>query len=108
MHQNNDIMNGINRKLFTIDELKGKKYADLVNSLADMIELVDDIENEIDTIQILEEEDGYLEPELEYELNIITTQLDYMLKNISTIKKVLNMIEMKSFFVVNNFNICLN
>ncbi len=108
MHQNNDIMNGINTKIFTIDELKGKKYADLVNSLADMIELVDDIENEIDTIQILEEEDGYLEPELEYELNIITTQLDYMLKNISTIKKVLNMIEMKSFFVVNNFNICLN
>jgi hypothetical protein len=101
-------MNGINTKIFTIDELKGKKYADLVNSLADMIELVDDIENEIDTIQILEEEDGYLEPELEYELNIITTQLDYMLKNISTIKKVLNMIEMKSFFVVNNFNICLN
>lgn len=101
-------MNGINTKLFTIDELKGKKYANLVNSLADMIELVDDIENEIDTIQILEEEDGYLEPELEYELNIITTQLDYMLKNISTIKKVLNMIEMKSFFVVNNFNICLN
>jgi hypothetical protein len=101
-------MNGINTKLFTIDELKGKKYANLVNSLADMIELVDDIENEIDAIQILEEEDGYLEPELEYELNIITTQLDYMLKNISTIKKVLNMIEMKSFFVVNNFNICLN
>jgi hypothetical protein len=101
-------MNGINTKLFTIDELKGKKYGDLVISLAGMIELVDDIENEIDAIQILEEEDGYLEPELEYELNIITTQLDYMLKNISTIKKVLNIIEMKSFFVVNNFNICLN
>ena len=92
MHQNNNIMNTVNTKLFTIDELKYKKYGDLVNFLTGMFELVDDIQEEIDEIQLIESEDGYLDQETLNELNIMITQSDYLTKNINTTIDTLNII----------------
>ena len=109
MHQNNNIMNTVNTKLFTIDELKYKKYGDLVNFLTGMFELVDDIQEEIDEIQLIESEDGYLDQETLNELNIMITQSDYLTKNINTTIDTLNLIEMKSFMKVENLPlVCLN
>ena len=109
MRQNNNIMNTVNTKLFTIDELKYKKYGDLVNFLTGMFELVDDIQEEIDEIQLIESEDGYLDQETLNELNIMITQSDYLTKNINTTIDTLNLIEMKSFMKVENLPlVCLN
>jgi hypothetical protein len=102
-------MNTVNTKLFTIDELKYKKYGDLVNFLTGMFELVDDIQEEIDEIQLIESEDGYLDQETLNELNIMITQSDYLTKNINTTIDTLNLIEMKSFMKVENLPlVCLN
>lgn len=79
----------MNTKLFTKEELKIVSTKKLIDNLKSMINISIDMKEVIDEIEDIEKEDGYLEIELEYELNILITQYDYVIKNIRMIKKVI-------------------
>jgi hypothetical protein len=79
----------MNTKLFTKEELNIVSTKKLIDNLKSMINISIDMKEVIDEIEDIEKEDGYLEIELEYELNILITQYDYVIKNIRMIKKVI-------------------
>ena len=103
MHQNNNIMSTINTKLFSAEHLKLKKYGDLVVFLEGLLEIAEDLEDSLDEIKLMEEEDGYLTPEIVSEMKLMDTQLDYIFKNIKITISVLDSMEMKSFVKIKDF-----
>ena len=77
--------------------MKIKKYGDLVVFLEGLLEVAEDLEDSLDEIKLMEEEDGYLTPEMVSEMKFMDTQLDYIFKNIKITISVLDSMEMKSF-----------
>jgi hypothetical protein len=109
LHQNNNIMSTINTKLFSAEDLKIKKYGDLVVFLEGLLEVAEDLEDSLDEIKLMEEEDGYLNSEMLSEMKFMDTQLDYIFKNIKIAVSVLDSMEMKSFVKIKDLPlVCLN
>jgi hypothetical protein len=96
-------MSTINTKLFSAEHLKLKKYGDLVVFLEGLLEIAEDLEDSLDEIKLMEEEDGYLTPEIVSEMKLMDTQLDYIFKNIKITISVLDSMEMKSFVKIKDF-----
>jgi hypothetical protein len=97
----------VNTKIFTFSELKSKRYGDLMVFFDGLLEVAEDIEYSIEDILELEKENE-LTKELEKELNFLTTQLDYMFKNIQTCNDVIKFLEDKVKFAFNEFTIFIN
>jgi hypothetical protein len=76
----------MNTKLFTEKELKKVDINKLKFYLDEFIELSNEMKTEINLIEDIEKEDGMLIKELEYELNIMITQFDYIMFNIHRIQ----------------------
>ena len=91
----------INTKVFTSNELKFKKYYDLIIFFEGLIEVSMDLEYSIEEIEMIEQEDGFLDCEMQHELNLMITQLDIIIKNILTVTNVLKNIENEAFFFFN-------
>jgi len=102
-------MSIINTKLFSVKDLKNKKYGDLVVFLEGLLEVAEDLEYSLDEIKLTEEEDGYLTPEMLSEMKFMDTQLDYVFKNIKIVMSALNSMEIKSFVKIKDLPlVCLN
>lgn len=102
-------MESINTRLFTVEELKFKKYANLIESLEIIVDSTCDLEWALEEIEEIEKEQGFLGSEMLSEMNYITTQLDYLYKNINTIISAMKCYEAKSFFKVRDLPLfCLN
>ena len=109
MYQNNNIMEAINTKLFTLNELKNKSYSNLYSFITGLIEVAIELEVGIESIEIMEDETGAIDNNMLEALNHLTTQLDYINRNISTATKAMAICEDESFFKINNMvPICLN
>lgn len=91
----------MNTKLFTKEELNIVSTKKLVDKLKSMINISIDMKEVIDEIEDIEKEDGYLEIELEYELNMFITQYDYVIKNIRMIKKVIEERKLLNLKIIN-------
>lgn len=98
----------LNTKLFTLNELKYKPFSKLYELIEGLKEIAIDIEDSIEYIEMLEEETGSLDNDMTERLNIFTTQLDYIAKNISTCIEALTFCEKETFVVYKEFNIFLN
>ena len=109
MHQNNNIMATLNTKLYTFDELKYKPYYQLFQFVDGLKTIIFDFEDEIESLEMMEAEQGYLTSEMTESLNTITTQLDYVTRNLKTAITALDFKATKSFFNVEGIApICLN
>ncbi len=97
----------VNTRIFTLEELKLKKYVNLKYSLDIILEEAESIEYCIEELLELEKENGLTE-ENEKALNFLTTQLDYLFKNIQTIIKALQYHEDKVKYTINEFIIFNN
>lgn len=102
-------MESVNTRLFTIEELRFKKYANLMETLHIIIDSSCDLEWAMEEIEEIEQEQGFLGSEMLSEMNYITTQLDYLYKNIDVIISAMKYHESKSFFKVHDLPLfCLN
>jgi hypothetical protein len=91
----------VNTKLFTSTELNHKKYYDLIILFEGLIKVSMYVEDSIEEIEMIEQEDGFLDCEMQHELNLLITQFDYITKNILTVMNVLKKIENEAFFFFN-------
>jgi hypothetical protein len=102
-------MNTVNTRLFSLEELQKKPYGDLLTFIEGLQEVAFDLEDVLEEIENFENEYGYLEPDMINDVPLITTQLEYIKKNINTAICVLNKKEMRSFITFNGYqSICLN
>lgn len=102
-------MEAINTKLFTLNELRYKSYSNLYQFIIGLQEVSTELEGEIETIEMVEIETGALDKNMTEVLNHLTTQLDYISRNISTAIKAMELSENESFFEINGVTpICLN
>jgi hypothetical protein len=102
-------MESVNTRLFTVEELSFKKYANLMETLQIMIDSSCELEWALEEIEEIEQEQGFLGSEMLSEMNYITTQLDYVYKNIDVIISAMKYQESKSFFKVRDLPLfCLN
>lgn len=109
MHQNNNTMSTINTRLFSLEELQFKKYGVLINGLNMLVELASELEYSLEEINELESEQGFLDSETLSDMNFITTQLDYLYKNLNTTLAAMKFQEAKAFFKVTDLPlVCLN
>jgi len=103
LHKNNNIMEAVNTKLFKLNELKYKPYSTLYEFVEGIKEVAMEIEDDIETIEMLEDENGGLDKNMTEQLNYLTTQLDYLVKNLSTGIAALKYCESKNFITMNGF-----
>jgi uncharacterized protein (UPF0335 family) len=101
-------MEAINTKLFTLNELKRKSYSNLFQFVEGLKEIGTELEVEIETIEMVEDETGAINNDMLEVLNHLTTQLDYISRNISTAIKAMELCEDKVFVEVNDMMICQN
>ena len=102
-------MNTPNTKIFRIEELQFKPYAVLMKSLNSFIEVASELEQCLEEIEELENEQGFLDSETLADMNLITTQLDYLYQNIKTSIDAMKYQEAKSFFKITDLPlVCLN
>lgn len=96
-------MEAINTKLFTLNELKNKSYSNLFQFIEGLKEIGTELEVEIETIEMIEDETGAIDNDMLEVLNHLTTQLDYIYKNISTAVKAMELCENKNFITMDGF-----
>lgn len=102
-------MNTPNARIFSIEELKFKPYGLLMNSLNTFIEVASELEEYIEEMEELEIEQGFLDSETHAEVNLVSTQLDYLYQNIKTTIDAMKYKEDKAFFKVTNLPlVCVN
>lgn len=100
-------METINTRLYTLFQLKYKKYGNLINFIEGLNEVISDLEVIVLDLESLQLK-GKLTPELEKTLNIHITQLDYLYKNLNTGLEAMRYHEDKVFVELNDMMICQN
>jgi hypothetical protein len=101
-------MEAINTKLFTLNELKRKSYSNLFQFVEGLKEIGTELEDEIETIEMIEDETGAIDNDMLEVLNHLTTQLDYIYINLNTGLEAIRYHEDKVFVEVNDMMICQN
>ncbi len=100
-------MEAINTNLYTLFQLKYKKYGNLINFVEGLTEVIFDLEEIVDALETLQLK-GELTPELEKTMNLHITQLDYLYKNLNTGLEAMRYHEDKALVVVKDMMICQN
>ena len=102
-------MSTVNTKIFRIEELQFKPYGLLMKTLNSLVEVVSEFEAHLEEIEELEKEQGFLDSETLADMNLITTQLDYLYRNIKTAIDAMKYQEAKAFFKVTDLPlVCVN
>jgi hypothetical protein len=104
---NKYIVDGINTKLFNFEELMIKSYGQLLIFFNELTDIAQEFEDYVEEKTQMEIENKLI-PELEKELNIVVTALDYIYKNIQVCIEAMKYQEDKTKLNYNEFTVNLN